>query len=314
MSLSINGEDIVTSRLSIYATTVMVVAAYAVWVPPIDAQTPGESAPRLTLTASNAPVAMLAGAPSVPKGTGPVHNGAFLTFQLADRLEARVNVGSGNLLVRSTDLNLPGIAGNVTLGAAYNSLLVGSGLENGAFGHGWRIRAGVDVRLFPADDGTVTYAAAEGVVGVFNPSGTGYASPGEVKATLAHDGTGWKLTEHSSGRALSFTSAGLLDKTTDRNGNVTDVVYGAGDQQARIVSDRGPSVVRNGNTGYGANGFIASVSQTGTDSTSRSTLYGYDAAGNLRSITDPAGNVFTFDYDGAHNLTLITNPPPQTPE
>jgi RHS repeat-associated protein len=309
-----HGEDIVTSRLSIYAIAVTVaVAVSAVRVPPANVQASTDSAPRILLSASTAPVAVLAGAPSVPKGTGPVRNGTFLTFQLADRLDAQVNVGSGNLLVRSTDLILPGVATDLTLGAAYNSLLVGSGLENGALGHGWRTRAGVDVRLFPADDGSVTYAAADGVVGVFTPSGTGYASPGEFKATLARDGAGWKLTEHNSGRALSFTSAGLLDNTTDRNGNVTDVVYGSGEQQSRIVSDRGPSVVRNGNTGYGGNGFIASLNQSGTDGTSRTTLYGYDAAGNLSSITDPLGNVFTFGYDGAHNLTSITNPTTETP-
>ncbi len=88
--------------------------------------------------------------PSVPAGNGPVHGGTFLTFNLAGRLQAHVNVGSGNLLVRSTDLTLPGIESNVTLGAAYNSLLVGSGIEVGAFGHGWRSRSGIDVQLFPA--------------------------------------------------------------------------------------------------------------------------------------------------------------------
>jgi RHS repeat-associated protein len=151
------------------------------------------------------------------------------------------------------------------------------------------------------------------VVGVFTPSGTGYSSPGEFKATLAHDGTGWKLTEHDSGRALSFTSAGLLDKTTDRNGNVTDVVYGSGNQQSRIVSDRGPSVVRNGNTTYGGNGFISSLSQSGTDGTSRTVSYGYDGAGNLTSITDANSALFTLGYDGAHNLTSVSVPTTETP-
>jgi RHS repeat-associated protein len=263
-----------------------------------------------TLTA---PVALLAGAPSIPKGTGTPRNATFLTFMLADRLEARINVGSGNLLVRSVELALPGVPGEVTIGAAYNSLLIGSGVETGAFGHGWRLRSGVDVRLFPADDGTVTFVGADGVAGVFTPAGGGYTSPTEFKATLAHDGTGWALTDHNTGGTLWFTSAGLLDRMTDRNGNVVDVVYGTGAQQSRIVSDRGPAVIRNGNSTYGANGFIATVSQTGTDGTSRTATYGYDAAGNLTSIMDATGAVFTFGYDSAHNLTSIKDPTTETP-
>jgi RHS repeat-associated protein len=274
---------------------------------------PGGTRGPVALSVTDTPVAMLAAAPSVPKGVGPVNNGTFLTYQLADRLQVKVNVASGDVLVCSADLTLPGIAGNVTVGAAYNSLLIGSGAENGAFGHGWRIRSGVDVRLFPADDGTVTYLAADGVAGVFTPAGAGYGASAEFKATLAHDGTGLKLIEHATGRTLWFTSAGLLDKTTDRDGNVTDVVYGSGAQQSRIVSDRGPTSVRSGNTGYGSNGFITSVSQTGSDATTRATTYGYDTAGNLTSITDPAGAVFTFGYDGAHNLTSISVPTTETP-
>src|SRR6266536_2753895 len=145
------------------------------------------------LTASHAPLAMLASAPSVPVGTGPVRGGgAFLTFSLTDRLQALVNVGSGNLLVRSTDLVLPGIEGSVALGADYNSLLIGSSKETGAFGHGWRSRSGIDVRLIANSDGTVTFTGADGVVGTFTPiTGTSnYTSPGVFKATLVKTSSG----------------------------------------------------------------------------------------------------------------------------
>ena len=134
------------------------------------------------------PVSAAGAAPSVPKGTGPVRNGTQVAFSLTDRLEAKVNVGSGNLVL-STDLTLPGVAGNVTLGAAFNSLMLGSDLAVGAHGPGWRTRSGQDVK-HPADDGSVTYAAADGVVGKFTASGSAYTSPGEFKATLAHNGTG----------------------------------------------------------------------------------------------------------------------------
>src|SRR5215472_16134684 len=125
-------------------------------------------------------VAPAASAASLPVGTGPVPGGTFLTFNLTDRLQAKVNVGSGNLLVRSTDLALAGIGGNVTLGAAYNSLLIASTIETGAFGHGWRSRSGIDVKLIAnSGDTALTFAAPDGVVGMFTCS-SGCTSAGTI--------------------------------------------------------------------------------------------------------------------------------------
>src|SRR6266536_1525761 len=235
------------------------------------------------LTASHAPLAMLASAPSVPVGTGPVRGGgAFLTFSLTDRLQALVNVGSGNLLVRSTDLVLPGIEGSVALGADYNSLLIGSSKETGA----------------------------DGVVGTFTPiTGTSnYTSPGVFKATLVKTSSGWNLTDHGCGCVTAFKSSGKPSTITDRNGNVTTVNYNSSGQQTKITSDWGPAAIRVGTTGYGSNGFISSFTQTGTDATTHKVSYGYDSAGNLTSITDPDGNQYIFGYDSSHNLTSITTP------
>jgi RHS repeat-associated protein len=257
-------------------------------------------------------VAPAASASSLPVGTGPVHGGTFLTFNLTDRLQAQVNVGSGNLLVRSTDLVLPGIEGNVTLGAAYNSRMIGSSIETGAFGHGWRSRSGIDIRLIANSDGTVTFTAADGVVGVFKPitgtSPTQYTSPGVFKATLVKTSSGWKLTDHGTGQVTAFNSSGHPSTITDRNGNVTTVSYNSSGQQTKITSDWGPAAIRVGATAYGSNGFVSSYTQTGTDATTHTVSYGYDSAGNLTSITDPDGNQYIFGYDSAHDLTSITTP------
>ncbi|MDT4987449.1 MAG: hypothetical protein QOI74_1543, partial [Micromonosporaceae bacterium] len=87
-------------------------------------------------------------APSPVAGsTGSPHNATELSFGLTDKLSAQVNVASGNLLVESADMTLAGIGTDVTLGAAYNSLLVGSSLQTGAFGPGWRTLSGADVKL-----------------------------------------------------------------------------------------------------------------------------------------------------------------------
>ncbi|WP_255610113.1 RHS repeat-associated core domain-containing protein [Micromonospora sp. PLK6-60] len=207
-------------------------------------------------------------------------------------------------MLRSTELMLPGVAEDVTIGATFNSLLLGSGLSAGAHGPGWRTRAGQDVKLYPADDGSVTYAAADAVVGKFTASGSGYSSPGEFKATLAHDGSGWKLTEHGSGKKLYFGSDGLLDKTEDRNGNVTDVAYASG-RMTTITSDRGPTSARTAAATWTDNK-IGKYRQTGSDGSWREASYAYDSSGRLQTIQSATWRKVMFEYNGAGDLTKIT--------
>ncbi|MEG3633864.1 RHS repeat-associated core domain-containing protein [Micromonospora palythoicola] len=249
--------------------------------------------------------AMAAGAaPSVPKGTGPVRNGTQLSFSLTDRLQAKVNVGSGNLLLTSTELTLPGIAENVTLGASFNSLLLGSDIANGAHGPGWRTRSGVDVRLIEAtDDNSVTYVAADGVVGKFTASGSGYTSPGEFKAKLARNGTGWKLTENDSGKELFFTSDGVLDKTEDRNDNVVDFSYSGG-KMSTVTSNRGVGSVRTAAVTYTGDR-LTRYRHTGSDGNWRDVSYVYDANNRLKTIQSATWRKVSFEYDTAGDLTKI---------
>jgi RHS repeat-associated protein len=273
---------------------------------PAQPGSPGNPA-KLALGPSNAPVSMLAGPISVPVGTGPVRSGSFTTFTLTDRITAEVNIGSGNLLVRTTDLILPGIAENLVLGSAYNSLFTGSGLPTGSLGYGWRTRSGVDVKLIKADDNSVTYVASDGVVGRFTPSGSGYTGPKELKAGLAADGTGWKLTEHESGRKLYFTSAGLLDRTLDRNDNVTDYTYDANGRLTSVKSDRGATNARTATVLYGSNGYISKIEQTVDGGLYRRIEYSYDANGNLTEICSLTENDVRFQYDSSHRITKITS-------
>ncbi|MFI5494864.1 RHS repeat-associated core domain-containing protein [Actinoplanes sp. NPDC051859] len=252
--------------------------------------------------------ASAAEAPAVPKGTGPVRNATQLSFSLTDRLQMQVNVGSGNLLLTSTELTLPGVADNVTLGAAYNSLLVGTSIANGALGPGWRTRSGADVRLVEASgDKSVTYVAADGVIGKFTVSGSGYKTPSEFKATLTKDGSGWKLTEHGSGKKLFFTSAGILDKTEDRNGNVTDYTH-AGAQWTGVTSDKGVGSGRTVAVSY-TDGKVSKLRQTGADNSWREASYAYDSAGRLQTIQSATPRKVMFEYDAKGDLTKITTKP-----
>src|SRR4051812_49116947 len=79
--------------------------------------TSGMPAPARAAPAGTAAVCPAAGTgrPSVPAGTGSARGATFASFPLTDRTIARVDVGSGNLLLESTDLVLPGIGGDVAL-------------------------------------------------------------------------------------------------------------------------------------------------------------------------------------------------------
>jgi RHS repeat-associated protein len=246
-------------------------------------------------------------AADVPTGSGPTRNGTFLTFNLADDLELKVNVGSGNAMVRTQDLTLPQIDQNLSLGVVYNSLLLSSSQPNGSLGQGWRTREGVDVRLFKNSDDSVTYLSPDGTSGVFTVSGSGYNTPKEFKADLAHDGSGWKLTEHGTGRERYFDSAGYLDKTQDRNDNTTDYTYDAGHHWTKVTFiPKGETTGREIDVSYNTSGTISQLTQTG-GSSSRQVIYGYDGNGRLAQITEPAGEIVKFFYDTSGNLTSILN-------
>jgi RHS repeat-associated protein len=253
------------------------------------------------------PTAAAAARPTVPKGLGPVRNATELSFSLTDRLEMKVNVGSGNLLLTSTELTLPQISGNVTLGASFNSLLLGSEIPRGSLGPGWRSRSGADVRLYEADDDSVTYVAADGVTHTFTADGDGYDAPDEAKAGLKHNGDGWKLTEHSSGRELFFTASGLLDKTEDRNGNVTDYTW-SGSQWTGVTSDKGIGSGRTVQVSY-TDGKISRYRQTGSDNSWREVSYAYDSQGRLQTIQSATPRKVMFAYNSAGDLSRITTKP-----
>ncbi|MER7591784.1 RHS repeat-associated core domain-containing protein [Micromonospora sp. NPDC127501] len=240
----------------------------------------------------------------MPEGTGPQHNATFTSFDLSDRVKLQVNAGSGNLLIQTTDLVLPGLKDNLALGTAFNSLLVGSDLDVGAHGRGWRSRGAPDLKLIKADDDSVTYVAADGVVGRFTLAGSGYDTPKEFKATLRRDGEGWKLTEHESGRDLYFTSAGLLDKVEDRNDNVTDYSYDASGQLTKVTSDRGSTGARTVTVSY-SKGRITRLQQSIDSVNARQVQYSYNAAGNLTQILPSSGHAVKFTYDSSQRVAKV---------
>jgi YD repeat-containing protein len=272
---------------------------------PVQPGSPGGDE-KVALTKTSVKAAVAVGPLTVPLGLGPERNATFQSYALSDKVSLQVNAASGNLLLRTTDLVLPGIEDNLVLGSVYNSLLVGSDLQTGAMGRGWRARTGADVKLVLNDDASVTYAASDGVVDRFVPDGTatGYVTPKEFRSKLVNTGFGWTLTENESGKVSTFTSGGLLDKTTDRNGNLTDYQYDNDGQLVKVISDRGTAGARTVTVSY-SGGRIVRLQQAADASNTRQVQYSYNSRGNLTQILSSSGHSVSFGYDSSLRISTI---------
>lgn len=274
-----------------------------------------------------------AGTSTTALATGLRPHATRIDFPVGDRVDATVDVGTGNLSVLTTDMTLPGVSKNIQLGLDYNSLLTGSNsvATPGAAGDGWAMRLGQDTKLVPGSGGTLLYQGPDGVQGVYTPSGTGgaYTSPAGFKNTLASvTGGGWTMTEHSSGEVATFTSAGQLSQIADRNGQLTKFVYFSNGQTRKILSSAGgsgastavfpytyhgdvavPGITQTGDNGIGtrsvAYGYTGDQLTSITDTAGRSTTFGYDSNGNLNDIINPGGREATFTFDSAHRVTAV---------
>lgn len=243
--------------------------------------------------------------PAVGSGARP--GATRLSFAVSDHAGAQVDVGTGNLLVTTDDLSLPGINGNTGLGLSYNSAAIGTDATSATSpaGYGWRLTP-YDIALKIRGEGSVTYYGQGGITGLFVKSGTGFTAPGGFKADLKKndDGT-YTLTDHGSQVKQTFSGTGKLTKTTDRNGNATTLTYN-GELPATIVSTKGTQSQRTA-VYASANGRVTTLTQTGSDGKKRAVTYTVDGTGDLASIKDTLNRTTSFAYSG-HRLISVTNP------
>ena len=222
----------------------------------------------------------------------------FETWPLTDRLELKVNVASGNLMLRSTDVAIRGTGINLAVARYYNSRDDAAG----AFGNRWAMGTGRDVRLVAGADGSVTYWGPSRFSAVFAPDGAGgFSTPPGMNAVLTKnlvDGS-YEL-RFKNDEVLGFTGAGALVADTDRNGNRISLAYNGDGTLASMTDTQGRPVTF---TYEGPR-----VHET-TDAVGRHTVYSYDGAGNLTQYSDTAQGIFKFSYwDAGGNLNQIVDP------
>ncbi|GGC18607.1 type IV secretion protein Rhs [Cellulomonas carbonis] len=243
-------------------------------------------------------------------GAGPRKNATASPFQLGDRVSAKVDVGTGNLLLVAEALSVPGVNGDVPVQMVYNSLSLGAGVAQASTsnptGYGWTV--GVGMRLEAAADGSVVFHGPAGLTGTFAPAaGGGFTAPAGLTADLVTvSGGGWTLTDHASQQKLTFNAAGVVTKIADRNGNTHTLSYDPYNptRLTNITATRGPAGLDV--TFAYTSGRLTSIRQ-GPSGSVRTVAVGYDTAGDLTTVTDALNRTTTFNYTG-HQLTRVQAP------
>lgn len=269
----------------------------------------------------------LPGGPSSTNQTGQRKSATTLPFPITDQTNASVDVGTGNLLVTTSALSLPGVTQNTTFGAAYNSRATNVANSNTMNANRWQYALAGAGNL-AANASGVVYTDAAGTAWQFKPTGTAgaFTTPAGLQQTLTRVDSGttheYTLKGWTSNSTTHFNLAGQPTSIGDRNQNQVSFNTSNGYALTTIVSTAGPTGAKTANSTYtngkqtfsqtsGSTSRSVSWAKSGagdittyTDATGKQTTFAY-TNGDLTSITAPTGGVTTFTYDSSDRVTQV---------
>jgi|GEM_PF-1217384 len=252
----------------------------------------------------------LPGGPSNTNQTGQRKSATTLPFPITDQTNASVDVGTGNLLVTTTALSLPGVTQSTTIGAAYNSRATNKANSNTMDANRWQY-ALAGAGDLSANSSGVVYTDAAGTAWLFKPSGAqgAFTTPAGLQQTLSRvntSGTNYEYTLKgwTTNSTTHFNLAGQPTSIVDRNQNQISFNTSDGYRLSTLVSTAGTTGAKTATSTY-ANG-VQTFKQT-SGSSSRSVSWAKSAAGDITTYTDATGKKTTFAYTNG-DLTSITAP------
>ncbi|MEE8062283.1 MAG: Ig-like domain-containing protein, partial [Gemmatimonadales bacterium] len=218
-----------------------------------------------------------------------------------------VDLSSGLLVVRKTDMVIPGRGGGISMQRTYRTLSTAAGPFGNGTNHtyGYRLNTnfpqlgGVvnlivpDGNLFPFVRGTDGTLTNEGIPLLRGAVMT--VAPDDQVDLRWQDGTVFHFVP------TTFQFGAALESVTDANGNRITLVRNP-ERPAQITAISDP-VGRTLTLSYDAADRITSIA----DPIGRIVQYAYNAQGTLVTVTDPEGGVTRYDYDAQNRLTQLTD-------
>lgn len=249
------------------------------------------------------PAPTAAGGPVQPGETIGGDNPAELTARCHRCVGKPVDTATGAEFDTTTDLAVPGRGPALSLERTYDSQLAGT---PGRFGYGWTDSYAMSLApdLYRgtaplASSPVVAVSQENGAATTFARNADGsYSAASRVLATLVRNADGTYTFARRAREKFTFDAAGRLTRQVDLNGYATTLACNTGGQLTTVTEPAGRQLTFS----YGPDGHVSQVTDP-----SRTVSYGYDAAGNLTSVTDSRGGVSSFGYDARHLLTATTD-------
>jgi RHS repeat-associated protein len=259
---------------------------------------PGDA---VVFTSNSASVAYSSG-PTTPEETA---GGSNPSENCSDACEGDpVNTRTGEFWESATDLSVAGVGAPLVVQRSFSTTLKD---VDGGLGHGWSLGYRMDLSIAPGATGSSLADASEIQVSQENGAtlafakqtdGT-YSAPARVLATLAQNADGTFTFARRQNQIYEFSATGALVRAEDRNGQGVDLTYDSGDRPVEVSNGRGGTI-----TFVWTGGRIASA----VDHTGRTVSYGYDAVGDLTTVTLPDGSTQSYAYDTDHRVVTMTAP------
>jgi RHS repeat-associated protein len=208
-----------------------------------------------------------------------------------------VNCATGNFSEEQTDIAVPGLGIGLDLSRTYSSQAAAAATSPGIFGYGWS-SSFADHLQIEGGGAEITFVRGDGSTVPFAETATGgYEAEAWSQAKLSGSTeAGYVLTLPDRTKFV-FSTGGLLQSVTDRNGNETTLSYEAG--RLKTITD--PSG-RKITLAYNGEGLLESAQ----DPMGHTVKYAYEGK-ELASVTMPgeATPRWRFEYDGSHRMTAM---------
>jgi YD repeat-containing protein len=228
--------------------------------------------------------------------------------------KAMLNVGSGNLVVAATDVDIHGQGIDLAFQRVYNSQSLhnyggGDGGDPAIFGNQWTNNFDANIVYNSANGGTITVYDLDGTACTYTANGSGTWQPctGEYSTLAPTDGTDcayvWTKTDGTvywfntdnpgTGCGISQAKTGHIQEILGRN-QLNDITFAYSYAQTPHTSENVSQIVANHSDGQSLTMDFGPIPGTSIN--------------ELGTITRPDGAVLQYSYDTSGNLLEVDKP------